>query len=230
MFAILLFLISMYIRLLAIVPRFLETTHRKDAEYANKHPKTALVVRFLLMSRIGFIFHMMIYVGLFVWVFSSMPSGSLPSSSVGTSLPVYDALFIPQFIYLAFSVPFVILALRFAVIRNDLVHSPSSPIGCDMKSVDEIWLLFSTTCLLNGAWKSESGRQADTPHFWINISMGERIFMLITPFHLPIIAFGHMGTQGLRLKGNGYVISKRDSSSLRTGAGSTGPGEVWVGR
>jgi hypothetical protein len=38
--------------------------------------------------------------------------------------------------------------------------------------------------------------------------MGERIFMLITPFHLPIIAFGHMGTQGLRLR---MTISVRDA-------------------
>ncbi len=35
---ILLLLILVYLYILAIAPRFLEITNRKDAEYVNKHP------------------------------------------------------------------------------------------------------------------------------------------------------------------------------------------------
>ena len=134
---------------------------------------------------------MMIYVGLLSLLFISL-------QSVGTSSPFDDALFSPLFFYLFFSFPFVILELRLASHKKRCGPFPVVyySLQYEISRRDLVIALDHTVCS-DGAWKSESGRQADTPHFWINISTGERIFMLITPFHPPIIAFGHMGTQGL---------------------------------
>jgi hypothetical protein len=188
---ILLLLILIYIRILAIAPRFLETTNRKDADYANKHRKTGVVVRFLMISRIGFIIRLLLYVGLFIGVFFSILSS-----------PPYDVSpFSDLLLYLIFGVPIVILELRFASHKKRSGPFPVVyyKLQSEISRRDLVIALDHTVCS-DGAWKSESGLQADTPHFWINISTGERIFLLITPFRPPIIALGHMGIQGLRLR------------------------------
>ena len=197
---ILLLLILIYSRILAIAPRFLETTNGKDAEYAKTHGKTALVVHFLLISRIGFIIRLLLYVGLFIGVYFSILSSS-PSSSVSTPSPYDVSPFSDLLLYLIFSFPIVILELRFASHKKRSGPFPVVyyKLQSEISRRDLVIALDRTVCS-DGAWKSESELQADTPHFWSNISTGERLFLLITPFHPPIIALGHMGVQGLRLR------------------------------